>query len=303
MRTLVMMSIVLSVVACKKEPVADSTGKNGVMTPMKAMKSPGTLTPATPPKKPAPKPTVVASPTTLTVLNDTARPVVLDLTFGEISPFGIVARSGNPEPSLQFGPCACRCGGPCIEGAKPPYRQVELAPGKSHKVAWDGLLTLYKNGRPPYSWCCTQLAPPAGKYTVSVCTKDQRCARTEVTLPAKAPVLIRMSTVATADSCAAVDLSLGGHQARQFAATRVEASHKGATAKCTGKPVCVAPTALDAALAKARKASCSLFLVPRGQHVEVRAFLPLKGGPTKGESFSAFYDPSFTRLFRVDLSR
>ncbi len=61
---------------------------------------------------------------------------------------------------------------------------------------------------------------------------------------------------------------------------------------------CVEPNALDEAMRSARGNACSVFVIPRGDELEVRAFLPLPAGTVGGENYSHFYDPLATQTLR-----
>ncbi|MBU1534101.1 hypothetical protein KKF84_02210, partial [Myxococcota bacterium] len=110
MRFFFVIVMVSSLWTCSKD--RGSTGKTGA-PPAEGVMKPGAMI-ATGPSvpmggggtsvKPKAKVKGIPSPATLTVLNDTKKPLSFDTTFGTDQPFGVVSLDGSVAPSVVFGP-------------------------------------------------------------------------------------------------------------------------------------------------------------------------------------------------------
>jgi hypothetical protein len=240
-----------------------------------------------------------ASPTKIRVVNDTSQPLVFPATFGDHEPFGIARLAGPPDPTANLSRCRGECGSPpCPEVARPENREVTLQPGQRHEYDWHGRLQRHDKHRTTGA-CCVTFDPPLGRHVFVACTVDHRCGRVEATLPTDKPITIPMSAVAKATSCDTVPMDVAGRVARGFTTKLRAMLRDRPVASCPAKPQCVAPGELEAQLGRARSRDCSVFIIPRGPELEVRAFLPLKPSHVGGESYARFMDPDFTRVFRV----
>lgn len=236
-----------------------------------------------------------ATPAVVRVVNDTDTARSFDVTFGPHQPFGVGRLDGELDPSASFGPCVCACGAPCPSAARPEQQTVRLEPGAAHEFAWDGRLV--RSGG-DLGQCCESFAPPAGSYVVTACADDGGCARTEVTLPAQAPVVVSLGAASTAATCATLDLALHQDAVARFVAELGPMLSDRPVSECPPAR-CVESGDLVAALDLSRDRACTVVVIPRGAEVETLAFLPLPPGHDGGERYARFTDPDFTRVFRV----
>jgi len=242
----------------------------------------------------------VPSPTKITILNDTKQTRVFDVTFSDADPFWVTRLDGPFYSDINLSRCICECGGPvCPEFARPPTRKITLAPQKSTTYNWNGRFTRHTK-HPKSGDCCEVFDPPAGRYVFTACSDDKQCARKEITLPTKETITISLSAKAEASECASVNMKLATRTAKYFRARLGSALKKRPVEKCVAPPRCVEPEALATQIKGARKNPCTFFVIPRGNEVELRAFMPLPKTHVGGENYSRFYDPDFTRPFRVE---
>jgi len=240
-----------------------------------------------------------ASPTTIRVVNDTTETLTFSATFGDHEPFGISRLDGPLDPTANLSRCLCECGSPpCPEAARPETREVALEAGKAHEYAWHGRLQRRGNDKTTGP-CCVTFDPPVGRHVFVACTVDHRCGRVEVSLPTDKPITIPMSAVAQTTSCSAVNKAAAQRVAVNLTTGLRSMLRDRPVDSCPAKPQCVAPAQLDAQVRAARSRDCSVFIIPRGREIEVRAFLPLPPSHVGGANYAHFTDPDFTRLFRV----
>lgn len=165
---------------------------------------PGETTPT--PADPAP----AVSPVTIRVINDTGAPVVLDRSFGPADPLGVerldealgagvdLDQVDDEQTGGWIGTCQCACGGePCPECEPPATVHVTLQPDEHYDLDWSGRLRR-REDHPQGGACWTAFDPPAGRYALTACTTEERCARTEVRLPASDTIEIRLGQSARA---------------------------------------------------------------------------------------------------------
>jgi hypothetical protein len=264
-----------------------------------------TTTPELPPEEPPAAPEPVQTPPELVVTNDTHAPVTLDRSFGPASPLRIAAE-GEVLPAgaalddvddAQTGGwiktclCDCRAAAECPECEPPQQVEVTLAPGESYTVPWGGELRAYLGD----DGCLTRLSPPAGRYVLTACDVEGRCARAGLTLPTTEPAVIRLSQTASAKTCADLSehaLLRAGRQTREVVGRVLRDRPVGA---CPEEPVCVEPEEEAAFLEAARQETCTSLVIPRGERIDAVIFLPLPEGWLGGARFVHFYDPDATR--------
>lgn len=243
------------------------------------------------------------SPTDIKILNDLEKPFVFERTFGPQQPFGVTRLDGPIDPSVGLWDCWCRCGmDSCPEAARPRTSLMTLEPGKSSTFAWDGRLRR-RDTHPKTGECCTLFNPPAGLYLFTACTQEGICSKTEVKLPTDAPILIKMSERSKATDCKSLNMKLAARGAKGFLRSLAGELKTRPVSSCPKTPVCILPGELQEKLKAAKKKACSLFVIPRGAEVELRAILPLPLNKVGGENYSSFSDPHFTRVFRVRYER
>jgi hypothetical protein len=169
-----------------------------LLGPMLILLAAGDATPAPTPDPPTP------ATTTIRVINDTAKPVTLDRSFGPAEPFGIKALDGDLGEHVTLDEqdddrsgnwvemCECACGPtPCPECEAPPNIEVVLAPGEAYELPWSGKLRREVQ-HPMGGTCFETFDPPAGRYQISACTMKKKCGKTRVELPAASPIEIHL---------------------------------------------------------------------------------------------------------------
>lgn len=246
---------------------------------------------------------VKASPTKIRVLNDTKKSLTFERTFGFQQALGAMRLDGPMNSSVGLWKCRCKCGmSSCPEAARPRTSLLTMQPGKSFTFEWDGRLRR-KDKHPKTGPCCTEFNPPAGRYVFTACTKAGICSHTEVKLPTNLPILIKMSDKSKANDCKMLNKKLVARGAKGFLRHLARHLKTRPLSSCPKTPECLAPTSLKKRLAALTKKKCSLFVVPRGAEVELRAIIPLLPNKLGGEDYSSFSDPHFTRVFRVRYGR
>lgn len=257
------------------------------------------------------RPPAAASPVTIRVTNDTGSAVVLERHFGPAEPIGIAWLDGDLAPGVDLdqqddarsggwlATCQCACGaGPCPECEPPADVRVTLQPGESDDFPWSGRLRRQEE-HPQGGACWSTFDPPRGRFVLTACTEDHVCGRAEVSLPASATIEIPLSRRATVSSCGDVrPRAMVSARARLLDTLRVVLRDRPID-RCPVVATCVTPAGLGRAMEEARGEACTIFVVPRGPELEVRAFLPLPLGTNGGESYTHVYDPDATHLLRA----
>jgi hypothetical protein len=166
--------------------------------------------PATEPADPAAILSGDPTPTTITVVSESAERR-LDITFGPAAPFGFgVAGEAIPALALDQADsaqwprgcdCPCDLEGGCPECEPPIPAHVTAGPGAPHTFEWNGRLRRYR-GDPRGGVCFDTLSAAPGRYVVSVCTEDNAlCATADVTLPASDGITLDLDDPAPAPVC------------------------------------------------------------------------------------------------------
>lgn len=262
---------------------------------------------ADPPSEAPPAEIAAVVATELVVRNDTEAPVTLDRSFGPAAMIHIVRQDGAPLPpgaqiddvdDAQTGgwiaTCVCDCetDEECPECEPPNDVKVTLAPGESYSAPWNGKLRAWL----PDTNCATRYPVEPGEYLLTACSEEGACGRAERALPSAGPVVIAMSQAASAATCA--DLSPAAlSRATDATLSRVRSILRDRPVDaCAAEPTCIEPSEEAGFFAKARSASCTVAVVPRGERVEVVVFLPLSADMHGGERYTHFYDPDATVL-------
>lgn len=247
-------------------------------------------------------------PAVIRVVNDTDEPLVFNRSFGPASPLGIVGpgmerpleldQEDDEQSGNWLATCQCECtNDACPDCEAPETVRVTLAPGEEYTFEWNGRLRRRRPHRRSGVACWTTILTQPGEYVFTACSEDGRCGRAEVTLPVRS-IEIQMSNRASSASCDDYDAE------RSWAIRGRVVDQLGYVLRdrpldeCT-RVSCVAPDALEAELEAAREHACTVFIVPRGNEVEGRAFLPLPEGTLGGESYANYFDPDVTRLLRA----
>ncbi len=258
-----------------------------------------TTTPTTPPPPP-----VEVHPITLSVVAPPDTPVDLDTTWGSLAFLRMVDLSGTLlETGLHMPDafCACECDPElrCPECEPPMPSTLHLEPGQRHDLTWDGRITRFRVDA-DHDRCAEVRPPTQGPWLLAACDQDsQHCARAEVRFPSELPLLLELGGPqgpATTCPTGAEQRLARAHHARLMSRGVVPDRVRPCDPEAAR---CVQPDALAAALASSRDQACTLWVIPRGQELEVMAFAPLPEGYVGGERYSSFWDPWGTRITRV----
>jgi hypothetical protein len=274
-------------------------------------RAPGGEAPADTTGPAAPEEPGEARATEIRVINDTAHPAVLERTFGPAEPLAIVRLDGPLDPTARLeqeddarshrwvATCGCPCGeGACPRCEPPMLVRETLAPDGAYTLPWSGRLVRYRQNDHGDT-CAEPFAPPAGRYLLTACTLEHGCARGELSLPASAPIELRLSSAATLAACGDVSVEAMERAGAGLRSSLRHVLRERPLDRCPARPQCVAPDAIDAALRDAHDAPCSLFVVPRGRELEAILLAPLPAGWDGGEQFRQWLDPDATRVLRA----
>ncbi len=149
------------------------------------------------------------TPTVIRVVSESA-PRQLDLTFGPASPFRM-AVVGEALPALSLDQpdtsrwprgCDCPCdSNGCLECEPPVHDGVMVGPDQPFAYEWNGMLRHFRT-TPELGTCFDTLPATAGRYVLSVCTEGvERCAITEVTVPAPDGITIDLDEAVAPPAC------------------------------------------------------------------------------------------------------
>lgn len=249
-----------------------------------------------------------AGPVTIRVVNDTAGSLTFFRSFGPAQFFGISRLDGSLPPMTSFdqeddersvnwdSTCNCECGDPpCPECEPPPDIRVTLEAGESHEYSWNGRLR--RLDRHSTTGDCYRLFnPPAGRYVLTACTEEHRCGRTEVSLPSTGVITISMSSTSQTPDCSAVNDFAAQRASTELLRTLLVILRDRPVDSCPEAPRCVSSDAIESQQNAARNQDCAVFVIPRGDTVEVRAFLPIPPTHHGGETYSWTFDPDLTHI-------
>ncbi|NOY90594.1 MAG: hypothetical protein GXP55_05235, partial [Deltaproteobacteria bacterium] len=240
--------------------------------------APTPVAPIVPVETPAP-----ARAVSVVVLNDTDASVVLERSFGPAQPLSLARLDGPLDASARLDQqddalshrwvqtCECYCPGPCAECEPPMQVNVTLAPGERYTMAWSGMLRQPATGAD----CFEPVAPQAGHYVFSVCTKDDMCATRDVTLPAARDIELLLSHRESVTRCGGLNSAVATRLGRRVRDSVARTLRDRPVSTCPSAPTCVEPANLPSVLAQTRPGECALLAIPRGNEVEYRVFLPL----------------------------
>jgi len=236
------------------------------------------------------------------VRNGGQAPIQLDVTCGPASFVGIVDERGHfgrlrLDQGTDLCGCACNPSARCEEREAPRPRWVTVAPGETHRLPWNGNILRLKHDRDEED-CYERAGPPAGRYLVRVCARDDGgCATARVQVPSTDPIELTLAgNPSRVEACPTEALVI--ERAARLALYRMRLNRTAVDRlqRCQPARAVCAPTGGEA---PPDASACAIQVVPWGQELEARVLLPPLGGRGAGDRFSVFFDPDAVTVQRV----